>query len=60
MGYIKTMFSLKFSSAIIDGQVGLIMNLFVKLVNKNSICGLKFRKIGISYICILKILLKQN
>lgn len=54
------MFSLKFNSATIDGHVGFIMNLQVKLLNKNLVCSLKFRKIGTSYICILKILLKQK
>lgn len=47
----KKTFSSKFSSVTIDSHVGLIMNLLLKLVNKSSICYLKFRNIRTSYIC---------
>lgn len=41
----KNPFSLKFSSATVDSHVGLIMNLLLKLVNKNQFAVQNLEKV---------------
>lgn len=60
MGCLKKLFLQSSAQSLLIAMWGLLWILLLKLVNKSSICNLKFRNIRTSYICILKILLKSK